>query len=477
MYIPMYIPFLVEPPTPKPKMPELGLTIAYKLTFKTYLNYLDESIDDNFFYDNFNKLILITNPSQANNLDWIKVPKNKKFIFYFFNYYYLINLDKMPENEEYFFCNFFWSFGLNDNVVTHICNKDLNSWYEYFIQDIPSYYYMNRNTNGILFQEWFYKFIILAQKRHYDYIDFWFYVLQEKFHFLQLNFNVQDKDFINAYHFERNDIEKIAKEILKCNDISNFVSNDKTINKIIELFDNDFLRYCNSYKNEYCDDKFSMNFFSPFLNWFDLTLKEIETNWFYWSKYIRELLIDVSQRILLELSNINNCKNIGDEYQELNIYLFYILSLLFLLKQNTREAFIFDWKFFLNEYIKFEINDYTEGNLAFTTIEEFKEDDYKNANFIYLNDVDDAKEAPEKFILFNKSLYSLEIDGFINSEEYYKNKNYEVKKRDLKNISHYKRNCYFYLKKKRREKIAVIIMLVVYFIVMLIVLLGVFLFI
>ncbi|MDC8915438.1 hypothetical protein PR260_03505, partial [Metamycoplasma hyosynoviae] len=116
-------------------MPELGLTITYKLTFKTYLNYLDESIDDNFFYDNFNELILITNPSQANNLDWIKVPKNKKFIFYFFNYYYLINLDKMPENEQYFFWNFFWSFRLNDNVVTHICNKDLNSWYEYFIQD------------------------------------------------------------------------------------------------------------------------------------------------------------------------------------------------------------------------------------------------------------------------------------------------------------------------------------------------------
>ncbi|MDC8938277.1 hypothetical protein, partial [Metamycoplasma hyosynoviae] len=91
-------------------MPELGLTITYKLTFKTYLNYLDESIDDNFFYDNFNELILITNPSQANNLDWIKVPKNKKFIFYFFNYYYLINLDKMPENEQYFFWNFFWSF-------------------------------------------------------------------------------------------------------------------------------------------------------------------------------------------------------------------------------------------------------------------------------------------------------------------------------------------------------------------------------
>ncbi|MDD1373274.1 hypothetical protein, partial [Metamycoplasma hyosynoviae] len=148
MYIPFPV-FPVEPPTPKPKMPELGLTITYKLTFKTYLNYLDESIDDNFFYDNFNELILITNPSQANNLDWIKVPKNKKFIFYFFNYYYLINLDKMPENEQYFFWNFFWSFRLNDNVVTHICNKDLNSWYEYFIQDIPSYYYMNRNTNGI----------------------------------------------------------------------------------------------------------------------------------------------------------------------------------------------------------------------------------------------------------------------------------------------------------------------------------------
>lgn len=453
---------------------KLGLSIPYWLTFKSLIDLEEkEEDDDSIFYDYF-----VENFIDFRKIKSKKVPKNMGFMYYFINYYYLIKLDEIVNNDDpYLFSFFFLSCGfVQKNVIQHIKIENFNVWKKYFLQDIPKKY-KKRKTNGICFKEWIDKFFDIAEKRMADNFDFWFNVQQDANSFLSFNFNSEKDElsFLNVYNLEIEDLKKISIEILECEDRSKFVSNDSKINKIIETFDVDFLNFCNAYKkyNHQNNSDFSWKFNSLFLGWYDLSLDEMETNWNELKTMFHDLLSNTLNNALEEL-NIYKENDEGDLV--LNSYFFFIFSLLFLLKEKTRENFIHDWKHFLNELVKFEVYKSTENDLELSTIKEFKEDDYKGTSIIYAHSLEN-KINKKEFSMFKKSLYSLEIDEIINKENY---KDYEkewdsdkfvdTEKSDLKKFFHstligFELGISTDPKKRKKNKIAITVLSIFLFLI------------